>query len=845
MSKPDYREHVSRADLHYEHTVKRSEGGLPVGNGRMGSLIWTSPSAVKLQINRVDVYASDGSTLSFNQRHTDYAYACGFVDIDFVDYGEDVFRDGGIRQHLSMYDAVASICGEGVRAEAFAYDHSDVFAFRVEDSRDMPQTINVRLKMLRPAEVVTKQHSAISTLSMLGDMIVLKQEFREGAHYCSSAVVIGISGRKAVARMNDEFGGRQPVGAFRKTKVLGQPGETEMRLCIEPGAGEFELFIASAAAFDETEDAAALAAAQLESARTKGYAQLLAEHKAWWNDFWTKSYIRLNSADGKAEFVETHYTYYLYLMASNSRGGHYPPNFGGMLLSPRGDLRHWGAMQWWNNLNLYYNAVLPSGHFELMHPLFDMYSGMYEACRTAARQQWGSEGIYIPEVTWFNGPAELPDDIAEEMRELYLFRKPWEERSARFTEYAYLKPPHESRWNWKWHEKWIDGRLVYTDRGYGPFGATTFMFLAQAEVAYHFWLYYEYTRDEAWLRGRAYPMIRGVAEFFRHLPLVRKDEDGLYHIYHTCSDEKYFDGKDTVDAMAAMHFVFPALLRASEILGEDEELRTLWQEFYDHLAPLPRSDHPEAVLRTEEDEPAVWVGALGPVLDGRSGVSLNVGRVCDLISLETAEDNPDMFRTTIATFEHEQARHGGDWGNAASEMSTVPWVLANLGKAEPFKQVVLAQLECRNAEREYCYFEDTGRVKFFENRLTVREGVNCISAQRLGNAAVGLQSALCQSRPAGPGKPAVIRVFPACPDDWDAQFSLWCRGGFVVTSERRGGEIPYVEIESTLGGICRIRNPWGERQVIVRRGDETSTINGSLLEIDTEKGSKIRLESFQ
>ena len=48
------RDVVSRADLSYEKPAGRSEAGLPVGNGRMGSLVWTAPSSLKLQINRGD-----------------------------------------------------------------------------------------------------------------------------------------------------------------------------------------------------------------------------------------------------------------------------------------------------------------------------------------------------------------------------------------------------------------------------------------------------------------------------------------------------------------------------------------------------------------------------------------------------------------------------------------------------------------------------------------------------------------------------------------------------------------------------------------------------------------------
>ena len=81
----DYESIVSRADLHYDTPVARSEEGLPIGNGRMGTLAWTVPTALKFQINRVDVFSNDSRTKSFLERHSDYCCGVGFVDIDFVD----------------------------------------------------------------------------------------------------------------------------------------------------------------------------------------------------------------------------------------------------------------------------------------------------------------------------------------------------------------------------------------------------------------------------------------------------------------------------------------------------------------------------------------------------------------------------------------------------------------------------------------------------------------------------------------------------------------------------------------------------------------------------------------
>ena len=66
---------VARADLHYDGVVSRAEEGLPIGNGNMGTLLWTSPTALKMQVNRNDVLAVGADSEAFHERHTDYGHA--------------------------------------------------------------------------------------------------------------------------------------------------------------------------------------------------------------------------------------------------------------------------------------------------------------------------------------------------------------------------------------------------------------------------------------------------------------------------------------------------------------------------------------------------------------------------------------------------------------------------------------------------------------------------------------------------------------------------------------------------------------------------------------------------
>ena len=842
MKQISRKELVSRADLRYSGTVDRREAGLPIGNGTMGSMVFTSPSAIKFAFNRVDVFATNSKTNSFNRRHSDYGYGCGFVDIDFVDYGEDVF-DVNTVQHLSLYDACASIQGNGVLATIFAEKENDTFLVRIHDTRQYCGSVQIKVNMMRPAEFQTLSHLAISELSMHEKWIVLKQEFREDDYYCASALAVWVEGADAIIRMNDEKGGREPVGRqTRESKVIGQAQETQMRLCLKPGSQNFVVYVTSAATFDEKEDIIKTVLEKASRAEKVGWETSLSIHKQEWHNFWEKSYVQLESKDHYAEKIEQHYTYFFYLMKSSSEGK-YPPNFGGMIFSPCGDFRHWGTMQWWNNLSLYYHAILPSGHLELLEPLLSMYEGMEDNTREAARQQWGAKGRYIPEVTWFNGPEKLPEDIAEEMRETYLFQRPWEERSDTFKEFVDRKPPHESRYNYKFYEHYEKGRVVYKERGYGPYGATTYMFGSQVGVAFSFWNYYMYTKDLKFLRERAYPIIRDVAEFFMTIPLIQKAEDGKYHIYHTCTDESYYGCTDGMENVAGMNAILPILLKAAKILHIDQSQWERWEEFASHMAPIPTTDLRDSVYKTNEGEAVMWSCGREPVLAYDKGVpSLYPCDHFQLSEYATMDLEPERFQISVNTLKHRIKTYGLTSPYLVSEMSGCARMFAAHGMKQEFEETALAQLNGINASKEYCYYNDTGRIPVFQNRLTVREGVNCISAQRLGNVASAVQLALCQSSGGAPEAEPVIKLFAAVPDDWCASFSLWCRGGFQITASIEMGQPKQIHIFSKLGGMLRLYNPFPNCMVLVS-GNHGIKYEGNdgILVFDTEKEEELEV----
>jgi hypothetical protein len=824
----DFRKLISRADLNYDKPVERSEEGIPIGNGRMGSLVWTTPSALRFQINRADVYANDCTTASFFERHNDYCGGCGHVDIEFPGAAADPFPETGFSQRLSVYDGVLSIDAVDLSARVLAAPSQDAIAVVVKHGG--PATVSLRmlrfetqyfgqqLETFARDHIVALQnrnHTAASRLVERGGGIALEQEFREGAFRCKSAVAIAIAGRPSKARIRNE---------------------TEVALTAAAGDGEFTILIASAATFEAAEDVVESAFAQLGAARSAGAERLIRETGDWWHAFWARSFVSLSSADGTADFVERHYHYFLYLMASSSRGK-FPPKFNGMLWNTGGDLRTWGAQHWYANLSCYYEALPATGRWELMDPMYAMYSGMYDACCTAARQQWGSQGMYIPETTYFNGLEELPDDIAEEMRDLYLLRKPWEQRSMRFMEYAQVRHPHSSRWNWIQSGSWRNGKWTIVERGSGPYGAVTHIFGSTAKIAYLYWRRYEYTLDREWLRSRAYPMVRAAAEFYRNHPNVKKDAAGRYHIHWANSNEGVYGARDTDEDLSAMRGVVAAALRASGILDADRDLRPAWREFLDHLAPLPLSDAPDALAPDSYAGPRVFVRGLKPAVkpDGMlpDGNSLPMW-FFDLCHVESRDrQRLEVANTTFSQF----FRNGLSERTPASVLSKIPMAAASLGRADAVRILIPNQIRALAPERATAY--KGGGV--LANRMTLREGPQALDAQRLGRAAEALHLALLQSNPPEPGEDPVMHVFPAWPREWDARYSLFSRGAFVVSASMRQGRVEFVEIESQAGADCRVRNPFAGDVALYRNGRKAETLSGSLLQFPTAKGEKLLL----
>jgi len=805
----NYRALVSRGDLDYSEPARRSDEGMPVGNGRMGSLVWTSPSQLKFQINRTDVFGCDASSVSFPQADSDYAAGCGYVDINLVEAGDDVFAGRSFHQHLGLYDGAMTASGEGVTARVIAWPQRDVLAVEIDDERREPAAVSVDLRMLRYAiqrhtgenyklatnhavMIQTAEHFATSTLDIRDGRILLTQQFQEHAFYDSSAVGVSVIGRKSKARYLDD---------------------AIVQVTAAPGRGKFAILISSAASFKTNEDVGGLAVKEIEAAEAKGFKTIQAETADWWHDFWSRGFVYMHGPQGQADWVEGNYTYFMYLMGASSRGN-FPPRFGGMLWRTEGDLSRWGAQYWWANTSAYYNNLMPANRLELMDPMFSMYSGMADSCALAARQQWGSQGIWIPEIVYFNGLEKLPDDIATELQDLMLVRKPYSEHSPKFQWFIETKNRHHARWNFLADGHWDHGHFVVPTKGgqrnvgdtEAPdeiFGHCTHILGSGARIANLFWQRYQYTMDTNWLSERAYPMIKGSAEFYRNFPNFKKEADGKYHIHHVNNGESQWNSSDTAYEVSCMHMIFPLAIRASEILGVDEDLRAKWKEVADNLVAMPERRYPGGGDWSPAGTNSPTVAAAEPARTNRP-----------------ARGRDNAYGAFV---------YGGEGG------------IEPIGPEPELKRRFLG------FDRTASFIDTAGigGAQIFRNRLRLREGPGAIDAEHLGGLASGIHSTMLSSDPDTAEGDPVLRIFDRWPKDWDGAFTLLARGGFEVSSSIHDGTVAFVEIHSLAGSDCSFKTPWGTSEVVLfrdgKKAENVAPDASGVLKFKTRKGERIVL----
>lgn len=750
---------IEAANMILTEPVDHAREGLPIGNGRMGTLVWTTPASLEFQINRVDVFAVNRNTASEHYWPTratnDYCGACARISIDLG--GQAL--GSHFRQSLSLGTARCTVEGQGVSAECWVAPEDDVLVVTVSDERPTPLPIEVTLSMWGEPHVQIGDHTASYVFRQDTDRIAVVRAFSEADHYCSSAVAVACADAEA-----------QVIGTDPTCRLL--------RLPAAPGTRT--LLIAGAASWDKDVDAGATTDALLTKlTAADALAAASEQHAHWWRRFWQRTHVDIASPDGRGEQAARDRLHWLYHMASSSRG-QYPPKWNGSIFSTEGDTRHWGSQFWLWTTETAYWPLHAADAGDLAAPFFALYHNALPAMTTAARQRWDAAGFFLPETMPFDGPTELPEDLLEAYRERLLHN----------PRHAEVPPALAGLCKYDWHLEASTNRRLPDSKGYNWI---SHLVSSGAELAVHAWWHYRYAGDEKWLRTHAYPLLRGVAEFYRSL--CKKGDDGHCHLHDTNAHEDFWGITDSIMDLAAIRGTLPLAIRAAEQLEVDEELRPKWKALLDHLAPYPLPDDPRAQQSIDGVlGDGAWAAGYSVIIDnslGAEDVQLTPVFPFEDWTLETEDPavDPIAHRTLELSLRHRQVFEGDRLTTAIRS----PIAAVRTGAAEALPAIL-----------------EHYRASFspLANGFSLFEGETARSIEHLGLLTMTLQEALLQSIAPRPGRPEIIRVFPAWPRDWDASFRLLARGGFLVSASMEGGQIAPVEIESRRGETCRLRNPW-------------------------------------
>lgn len=199
-----------------------------------------------------------------------------------------------------------------------------------------------------------------------------------------------------------------------------------------------------------------------------------------------------------------------------------------------------------------------------------------------ARPSWGSDyttNINVQMNYWCSGVTNL-----SEMQEpLIDMISRWAINGKAITQNFY----HMGGWTIHHNSDiWGQANPVQGDPKYANWA------LGSPWLCQHLWEQYRFTMDQDFLKNKAYPLMKGAAEFCDDWLILK---DGYYITAPSTSPENVFiddDGNQgvvTISSTMDMEIIWDLynnLIEASSVLGVDETLRKEWTEKRDHLFPL-------------------------------------------------------------------------------------------------------------------------------------------------------------------------------------------------------------------------------------------------------------------
>ncbi len=529
------------ATLWYRQPAQTWEEALPVGNGRLGAMVFGGTRSERIQFNEQTLwtgephdYAHPGASkhlaqlrkLLFDGKQAEAealatrefmsvpirqkAYqAFGDILLEFPGIAESAASD--YRRNLDLDTAIAALrfthAGVLHTREVFASHPAQVVVVRLHVDKPGTLSFSTTLKSAHPDSLVT----------VLPDAITMSGKVAQSAIRFEARLLVQIErGRSEV------LGGRIHVaGATSATLIL-------------TGATNFKNYL------DVSADPAARNQATLAALHGTAFDALRAAHLADHRRLYRRASLQLNSTPAAAlptderiaafakgddpQLVALLFQYGRYLLIASSREGGQPANLQGL----------------WNDTNT---------------PPWD---SKYTTNINAEMNYWPAEVANLSEchLPLFDALKEIAASGERTAREMYGAR------------------------GWVLHHNFDLWRgtapINASNHGIWPTGG--------AWLAQHFWEHYLYGGDTAYLRSTGYPLMRGAALFFVDT-LVSHPVKGW--LVSGPSNSPEHGGLVMGPAMdhQIIRGLFTAVIEASRVLGLDPDLRAQLSDLRGRIAP--------------------------------------------------------------------------------------------------------------------------------------------------------------------------------------------------------------------------------------------------------------------
>ena len=316
--------------------------------------------------------------------------------------------------------------------------------------------------------------------------------------------------------------------------------------------------------------------------------------------------------------------------------------------------------------------------------------------------------------------------------------------------------------------------------------------------AQNLWLHYVYSPDKTYLKEKVYPVIKDYASFYASFIEKCRMNNGKV-VFGPSVDPEHTDfGWDNspYEIGWAQH-TLKAAIQGAKDLGVDADLVKRWSK---SLSKLP--DYPVIgdVVRVGEVERVYnIVTPVVPLFPAEQ------------VSFFSPESEKALFKRTIQWIQNSY--------NHNNSVVMLNVARARLSMTDDAINDTKTWFKGKEQPNGLFYWQAHG---FYMSEQTAVAGL--------------ITEFLIQS------VDNIVRIFPAWPGTKDAEFTdLRARGGFLVSSKVKNGDVSDFKVESTVGGELKLVSPWPTIKIKYADGKVVplKPDSRSIVRISTNKGQKL------